>query len=76
MPGSLCGHAAQQFAGRVGVHAPHEVDVLYFQMAGADIETAESSGPADNDQGVEIGKAQGKGRAAAGVTFGVLVMVA
>ena len=75
VPGSFSEHAAQQFAGHVGIHPPHEVDIPDLQMVAANTQTTESAGLADNNQGIEIGKAQGQGRATSCVTLGVLIMV-
>jgi hypothetical protein len=56
------------------VEAPHEVDVLEFQVPGTDGKTAERPRLSRQHQGVEVGKAQGEGRASAAVALGVLVV--
>ena len=48
---------------------------LSFHVAGADAQAAERPRLAGDDQGVEVGKTQGEGRASAAVALGVLVVV-
>ncbi len=68
-------HAAQIFAGGCDIHAPQIGNLPDFQMTRADAEAGWLRSFAGNYQGIQVGKPQGKGAAAACVALRILVMV-
>ncbi len=69
------GHAPEQSAALLHVHAGEETGRTEGEVAAAQVEETGGGGAADNDQRVQVGEAQGQGAAAAGVALGVLVVV-
>ncbi len=68
-------HAPQHLAGGIHVQTPEIVDILNVQVMVAHGQAGRCRRPAGDDQGIQVGKAQGQGGTPAGMTFGVLVVV-